>query len=108
MSSAREIESVLRQVVSTQAEQSTSRCAALDRLTDENESSVEAYERMNAAAGGLNVDGAFLREKQAEIAKYVAQADDLLEKVASLGKLVDQMDEWSKELVVKMRRLEGT
>ena len=41
-----------------------------------------------------------------EIRKYVTLADELCTKVDGLEELVKQMDEWSSELVVKMKRLE--
>lgn len=70
-----------------------------------NRASAAKYASMNSAAEGLNADADFLQDTNREIKKYVDQVDLVSNEVARLEALVAEMDEWSAELAVKVKRL---
>ena len=77
----------------------------IEHLEDYNKAAARRYSAMNEAAGGLTADAEFLQQNSAEIAKYIHHVEDLSAEVSKLEALVKQMDEWSRELAVKVKRL---
>jgi ubiquinone biosynthesis protein UbiJ len=77
----------------------------LQRLESKNLTAIDRYKEMNTAAEGLAADGDFLRTNNEEIARYIGQVDDVSNGIERLERLVQEMNEWSKELAVKVKRL---
>lgn len=75
------------------------------KLEKENKAAVEHYTRLNDAAQGLKADGVFLKDTKSEISKYVEQVSEVTKEVTRLEDLIKEMDEWSKELSIKVKRL---
>lgn len=74
-------------------------------LEEENKVVFQHYASLNEAAEGLKADGVFLQDTRSEITKYVEQLNDVANEVERLEVLVKEMDEWSKELSIKIKRL---
>lgn len=85
--------------------QSGSTVQALEKMEQHNRNASQHYTVLNGAAEGLKADGVFLIDTKAEITKYVKQLDDASNEVQRLELLVKEMDEWSKELSIKVKRL---
>lgn len=66
---------------------------------------IEGYQDLNSAAQGLVNDSLYLSSVNADIKGYLATLDEVDDTVTKLSELVKEMDEWSKELVVKCSRL---
>lgn len=75
------------------------------QLEEVNRAHVQRYAKLNQAAAGLDTDGIFIQDTGSEIAKYVEQVDEVAIEVTRLQALVAEMDEWSKELSIKVQRL---
>lgn len=85
--------------------QSDKTLSDLDRLEQSNRMAIERISTMNQAAGGLATDSEFLKENNLEILKYVKQVDVISDDILRLERFVKEMDEWSRELAIKVKRL---
>ncbi|KAF8539915.1 biogenesis of lysosome-related organelles complex-1, subunit 2 [Trichophaea hybrida] len=77
----------------------------LDLLVRVNKHAAERYKAMADAAEGLETDSEHLRVKYAEVTKYVKQVDELDERVSDLEAIVKELEEWTGELEIKLRRI---
>jgi len=77
----------------------------LDLLVRVNKHAAERYKAMADAAEGLETDSDHLRAKYAEVTKYVKQVDELDERVSDLEAIVKELEEWTGELEIKLRRI---
>lgn len=85
--------------------QSDKTLSELDRLEQNNRSATQRVMTMNQAAEGLATDGEFLKENNLEITKYVEQVNLVSDDIVRLEQFVKEMEEWSRELTVKVKRL---
>lgn len=85
--------------------QSDKTLSDLDRLEQSNRMAIERISTMNQAAGGLATDSEFLKENNLDILKYVKQVDVISDDILRLERFVKEMDEWSRELAIKVKRL---
>lgn len=92
----------LTEVLNGSCDKTLSEIRQLESL---NRASAVKYASMNSAAEGLEADADFLKETNREIKKYVEQVDLVSTEVSRLEALVAEMDEWSAELAVKVKRL---
>ncbi|KAH0614678.1 uncharacterized protein H6S33_000314 [Morchella sextelata] len=77
----------------------------LDLLNRINLHAKERYQAMANAAEGLQTDSEYLTQKYADIEKYKNQVDVLDERVGDLEAVVKELEEWTGELEIKVRRL---
>ncbi|CCX32098.1 biogenesis of lysosome-related organelles complex-1, subunit 2 [Pyronema domesticum] len=77
----------------------------LDLLVRVNKHAAERYKAMTDAAEGLETDSEHLKAKYAEVQKYVKQVDELDERVTDLEAIVRELEEWTGELEIKVRRI---
>lgn len=77
----------------------------LEEVIESNKTTAERYATMNEAATGLENDAQFIATTNASIQEYCNQVDEIHAQTKRLEQLVSEMDEWSRELSVKMKRL---
>ncbi|RPB05555.1 hypothetical protein L873DRAFT_806290 [Choiromyces venosus 120613-1] len=77
----------------------------LDLLNRINLHATERYKAIADAAVGLETDSEYLGQKYAEIEKYKQQVDNLEERVGDLEAIAKELEEWTGELEIKVRRL---
>ena len=79
--------------------------AELQKLESHNRAAIARYSDMNQAAEGLVADQGFLKDNQDEIRRYIGQVDDVLNEVSRLELRVREMDDWTTELEIMVKRL---
>ncbi|KAF8420141.1 biogenesis of lysosome-related organelles complex-1 subunit 2-domain-containing protein [Tirmania nivea] len=100
------IPALLRTLQTTLQSDTLTTLSDLDLLQRVNTHAAAQYKAMaDAAQGGLGGDLGYLQQKYGDIARYAAQVDGITAKVDELERVVRELDEWTGELEVKVRRL---
>lgn len=92
----------LRQVVDADSDVTVGSLEMCERI---NLNATNRYMNLADAAGGLDNDREHLVRTNEEIDKYCDQIDDLAARVEVLEAIAKEVDEWSQELEVKVRRI---
>lgn len=79
--------------------------AGLEMSERVNLNTANKYMNYNDAAMGLEIDREYLKKTFQDIKKYSNQVDDIVSHIDKLENITQQVDEWSKELDVKSRRI---
>lgn len=79
--------------------------AWLDSLEDVNRQQTKKYKLLADSSKGLENDRVYLEGLNNETARYAEQLKQVDGHLDTLEKLVGEVDEWSKELEVKVRRM---
>ncbi|KAA8910330.1 hypothetical protein TRICI_004128 [Trichomonascus ciferrii] len=79
--------------------------AGLEMSERVNLNTANKYMNYNDAATGLDIDAEYLKKTHNSIRRYCKQVDDIVLHIDQLEKITQQVDEWSKELDVKSRRI---